>query len=220
MLDLSDATTNYCLAITSDAASSILIRFIIVMKPSAALPVIFTKINAVCTNNKVQVSWNTGSESGVKNYEVERSIDGVYFSKMLHVAALNTATGASYQWLDAQPFKGNNFYRIRSNDQNGRFIYSSIATVDLNPKKGIQVNPSVISNQQFTLYSNQQPAGNYLVSLTYSSGKQLYQKMIINTGRNNAQVIELGNASMPSGVYNLLVNDGKGNKQNFRLLIN
>ena len=139
---------------------------------------------------------------------------------MDNIVALNATTGASYQWLDGQPFKGNNFYRIRSNDENGRFIYSSIAVVQLTAKKGIKISPTVINNHRFTLSLNEQPAGNYGLTLTNSSGQQVYQKMIRNDGGNNSQVIDMEKIALPAGVYNLSVSGPNGNKQNLRMIIN
>ena len=121
--------------------------------------------------------------------------------------------------VDEQPFKGNNFYRIRSKDESGKITYSSIAVVMLNGKKGIQVTPTVITSQRFTLPLNGQAAGNYSLLLTNLSGHQVYQKTISNTGGNNAQVIELQKVAAATGIYNLSVTGADGTKQNFRLLI-
>lgn len=219
VVDLNDATITYPFSVTSNPASSSLNRFTIVFTPTAPLPVTFTKINATLNSGKVQVTWSTGSELGVKNYDVEKSTDGSRFGKIGIVVALNSASGASYQLLDEKPVNGNNFYRIRSNDENGKFMYSNTAVLQLNGKKGIQVTPTVINNQRFTLSLNDLPAGKYGLLLTNSTGQQVYQKMISNTGGNNTQQVAFGNTFIATGIYNLTVSDAKGNKQNFRLVI-
>ena len=220
LVDLSDATTIFPFSTTSDPASTSLNRFTIIMVPSPTLGVTFTKIDASLNGNKVKLTWNTGSEVGVKNYDVEKGTDGIHFSKIGNLTALNTAMGNSYQLMDAQPSMGKNFYRIRSNDDNGDYNYSSIAVVQLTGKKGIQVTPTIISNQCFTLSLTDQPSGNYSLLLTNASGQQIYQKMISNMGGKNSQVIDMGKTTIPAGVYTLSVSDATGNKQNFRLLIN
>jgi hypothetical protein len=220
VLDLADGSVTYPFSVTSNVASSSLNRFMIVMSPSTVLPVTFTKVNAVSLGSKVQVSWATGSELGVKNYAVERSADGSSFTKIAEVAARNAANGAAYQWMDNQPLKANSFYRIRSNDADGKYAFSNIAIVQLNASKGIQVMPTVISNKRFTITLNDQPAGNYQLLITNAAGQQVYQKMIAYLGGNNTQAVELGNAPMPTGVYNLTVSGLNGSNQNFRLLIN
>ena len=220
VVNLSDTTTMYPFTITGDPASSSLNRFIIVMAPSAPLAVSVTKINVALIGNKVLVSWNSGSEAGIKNYEVEKSADGIVFSGLKNMAASNAATGTSYQLMDEQPFKGNNFYRIRSNNESGKITFSGIALVQLSGKKGIQVTPTVITNQHFMVSLTDQPAGNYSLLLTSSTGQQVYQKVFKYSGGNNTLEIQLGKASMAAGIYNLSVSDGNGNKHHFRLFIN
>jgi hypothetical protein len=218
-LQLNDSTITYPFSITSDAASSSLTRFKIVMTPMTVLPVNFTKINASLFGNKVQVTWATGTELGVKNYAVERSADGAHFTKIGELTAVNVANGASYQWTDASPLASNGFYRIRSNDKSGQFAYSNIAMVTIAHNKGIQVFPTVINDKQFTLLLNDQSAGNYRLLLTNAAGQELFQKMISHNGGNNVQPINFGNTVLPSGVYNLSVSGTNTTNQNFRLLI-
>ena len=220
VIDLGNATTSYPFTITSDAASSSLNRFLIVMAPSVPLAVNFTKINASVDGNKVKVNWYTGSEQGIKNYDVEKSTNGINFSKTGSVVASNASAGASYQWLDNKPNSGNNFYRIRSNDENGQYTYSDIAKVQVNGKKGIQVTPMFITNQRFTLFLNDVAAGSYDLLLTNTSGQQVYQKIIKNAGGYNSLQIDLGKVYIAAGIYNLSVSNARGVKENFRLVIN
>ena len=184
------------------------------------LPVTFTQLQAQLFGKKVKVTWRTGSEIEVKNYAIEKSADGARFSKMDSVAALNASTGASYQWLDEQPFSGTNFYRIRSNDKNGYYKYSSIVSVDLSAKKGILVYPTVINNYRFTLVLTEQQAGNYSLILTNALGQQVFSKIVEHAGGSSTQLIEMGKRFIASGLCQLSVFDAAGNKQSFRLMIN
>ncbi|CAN5619084.1 hypothetical protein BH11BAC5_BH11BAC5_19760 [soil metagenome] len=219
-VDMTSATIIYPFTVTTDPASSSLNRFKIVMAPSAfgVLPVRFTKINARPEGNRIQVSWITASELGITNYDVERSSDGLHFSKINTLKAVNAAIGSSYEVIDEQPLTGRNFYRIRSNDESGKIDYSSIALAQLNSKSAIRVTPSVITNQQFIISFNGQPGGKYNLRLTNLSGQQVYKKAIYNAN-GNAQLIELQKAAVCTGIYNLSVAGADGNVQNFRLLI-
>ncbi|CAN5619087.1 hypothetical protein BH11BAC5_BH11BAC5_19770 [soil metagenome] len=219
VIDLSGGTVTYPFTITSNPASSSLNRFLVVLAPSSPLAVNFTKINASPKGGKVLVSWTVGGEQGTKNYDVEKSTDGNQFTKTGTVLASNLAGGANYQWLDDKAATGNNYYRIRSNDENGSFSYSTVARVQFNGKTGIQVTPTVITNNQFTLSLNDMPAGNYKLVLRDAAGITVYQQAIENAGGNNIRQINFGKAFVAAGVYNLSIGDSKGNIQNFRLLI-
>jgi hypothetical protein len=220
VLELNDSTVTYPFTITSDPSSSSLTRFKIIMTPITVLPVSFTKINASPVGNEVQVSWATGSEMGVKNYAVERSADGSRFVKLDEVTAMDKASGTFYQWIDHQPLLLNSFYRIRSNDADGKYAYSRVVTVQLDRKRGMQVMPTVISNQQLNLMLTNQPAGNYQLSMTNAAGQQIFQKTINHSGAINDYLIDLGTNRLATGVYNLLVKGLNGDHQNFKLLLN
>jgi hypothetical protein len=219
-IDLNDSTTSYPFAVTNDPASSSLTRFKIVMTPGIVLPVSFTKVNAALVGNKVQVNWTTSGELRLRNYAVERSANGKDFTKIGEVSAMNAANGANYQWSDPSPLSANSFFRIRSNDQNGKYAHSNIVMVQRNVKIGMQVVPTLINNQQFTLMLNGQPAGNYRLAISNAAGQQVFQKTIVNNGGNDAQLIDLVNTPLASGIYNLSVKGANGANQNFRLLIN
>jgi hypothetical protein len=219
-LDLNDGTITYPFSVTANAASSSLNRFKIVMTPVVVLPVSFTNIKANLNGGKIKVLWNTGTELNVKNYEVEKSADGINFAKVETVAAQNAAANASYQWLDEQPFNGKNFYRIRSVDKSGKYAFSSIVLVQADGKKGIQVFPTVVDNKRFNLLLNQQNAGDYNLTLSNAAGQQVYHSKIVNTRGNNSYSVDLSNTVLSKGVYHLSVDDENGNIKSFRILIN
>jgi hypothetical protein len=190
------------------------------MSPSAPLSVKFTTINATPAGNNVLVSWSVGSELGIKNYEVEKSTDGTQFSTTGTILAKGLAAGASYQWADDRAAEGTNYYRVRSNDESGAFGYSSVVKVQLAGKKGIKVYPTVITNRQLTLSLNNQPAGNYNLTITDASGQQVFSKTITNPGGTNLQVITLDKAAIAAGIYHLSISNGHSVNQHFRIAFN
>lgn len=220
IIDLSNATTVYPFSVTSNAASSSLSRFIIVLNPSTPLAVNFTKISAGVDGSTVQVKWSTANESGIKNYVVERSEDGTGFTPVNSVSATNLATGASYAWTDEHPLAGNNYYRIRGNDESGKITYSNIASAKLAVKQAISVMPTVVTDKQFKVSFTGKPAGSYGLVLTNAEGQQVYQATIVNTGSHYQQNISLQNTALTSGMYNVTVTGADGTSQNYRIVIN
>ena len=219
-LEMNDGTIVYPFTVSSDPASSSLNRFTIIMAPATVLAVSCTKFNASLIGNKVDIIWSTSCEVGATDFVIEKSADGVRFSQFATVAAKNIATGANYQVFDLQPFNGKNFYRIRSNDKAGHFTYTSIALIQLNGKKDIQVIPTIIDNKHFTLTFNHQALGKYNVSLSNVSGQQVFQTTVSNTGVISTHQIDLSNGVLPKGIYHLSVTNEQGTKQNIQLLIN
>lgn len=91
------------------------------------IPVKFGNINV--TNNKTEnlVSWTTFTEENSKWFMLERSVDGTHY---INIAAISAAGYSSiqknYAIKDSKPANGNNYYRIKMIETNGRYEYSSV----------------------------------------------------------------------------------------------
>ncbi len=219
IINLNGVATTYSFNVSSNPASSSTNRFIVVFAAAVPLPVTFIKIGVLLSNNDIMVSWNTATESGIKNYVIERSSNGTDFSQVGIVAAQNSPASAAYQWIDKTPAAGNNFYRIRSVDESGKTSYSSIALVSLDGKNGIQVAPTLITNRHFTLSLYGEAAGNYDLLLTNTAGQQVFHGVIKHLGGDNNREIDFGNTTFAAGIYNLSVSDVAGILHNFKLVI-
>jgi hypothetical protein len=97
------------------------------------LPVRFGYFRAqVKDGYKTLLEWQTTQESNTAFFIIERSTDGLTFTKLDSVpAAGNSATARNYQYTDALPrvFDQNVFYRLKQTDRNGQFAYSAIERV-------------------------------------------------------------------------------------------
>ena len=97
----------------------------------STLPVNFVEFTAQRIGSKVQLKWKTTAEQNNKGFYVERSTDGLNFVRLGFIKAREFASSAVYQFVDMHPSQGNNFYRIRQEDNDGEFTYSSMVRVDL-----------------------------------------------------------------------------------------
>jgi hypothetical protein len=99
------------------------------------LPVLLTSFTATAgASGPVRLAWATASEVNSQAFEVERSLDGVAFSKVGQVAAAGTTTTArTYALLDAQlpTVASQLYYRLRQVDQDGTAHYSPVRAVAL-----------------------------------------------------------------------------------------
>lgn len=89
------------------------------------LPVKFSGFYAKKLNNSVSLVWNVAEEMNVHGYEVQRSADGSNFSAIGFVTANNSP---SYNFVDAKATEVA-YYRIKSVDFDGKYIYSTVITV-------------------------------------------------------------------------------------------
>jgi Secretion system C-terminal sorting domain len=198
----------------SIAASFDAKRFRIVFRSSELLPVRFTSVKATQKNEDILVKWDIAEESNISKYEIERSADGINFSKVGQVASKGNNLIENYEWLDENPATANNYYRIRAIDTDGSYFLSRIVvvTIDANGPE-IKVYPNPIKNGQLNLYINAEQSGQYTVSLFDSRGVQIIKQTIDHPGGFLRRDISLSKI-LAGGVYYLqVINKNKKYRQ-------
>jgi len=94
------------------------------------LPVEWISFEAVKQKSTVMLLWSTASETNNNHFEVERSLDGLTFSKITQVNGAGTIDRKQdYESIDDQPEFGINYYRIKQVDFDGSFSYTDIKSV-------------------------------------------------------------------------------------------
>jgi hypothetical protein len=205
-ISLSGAT-EYNFTVTADNNSKATDRFMVVFRSNASLPVTLTNVKAYQQNSGITVEWNTQSESGMQQYEVEKSANGTNFVKV-NTTAAKSGTTNSYNWFDATPFIGANYYRIKAISLNGDIKYSSIVVVRLNTKgTKVTLYPNPVKGSTIQLQLSDLEKGNYSVTLFNQLGQQVMSKTINHNGGSSNQTIEIGNIA--SGVYELRLSNGQ-----------
>jgi hypothetical protein len=92
------------------------------------LPLDLLFFTAEKQDESVKVYWTTINEIEVSHFEIERSANGQNFTKIGQIDARNRGTEISdYVFIDAQPLKGDNYYRFKQVEQNGNTLYSPLA---------------------------------------------------------------------------------------------
>ena len=151
---------------------------------AAALPVTITYTKLYRKDAGVSVEWGTATEVNVKNYEIERSSDGIHFNKAGSVNSFGTGA-ANYSWYDATPVNGDNYYRIKSVDIDGLFMYSTIVSIKITGDNKITVYPNPVRGGE-ALQLNLQNITATKIEILNALGQSLYSKSGRLTG--NVQV--------------------------------
>ena len=78
-------------------------------------------------NDHALLRWTSESESNLKQYEVEKSVDGIHFSQSGIVATMNNPNGANYSFTDPEPISTIAYYRLKLDGlANNNITYSKI----------------------------------------------------------------------------------------------
>ncbi|UEG49904.1 fibronectin type III domain-containing protein [Ferruginibacter lapsinanis] len=222
-----NTTTPFNLSATSSVvfnadpavAASFTDRFRIVF--STPTPVTITNLNAQQKNTAMQIDWKVAVESGVKEYAVEHSTDGVNFTQVGVVSAsANNGGSATYSLTDANPVAGTNYYRIKTVDLSGVVKYTTVVRVVMGTvKSSIELSSTVITNNQVSLQLNNQDKGRYGIRLISSVGQELMTTNFTHNGGNSTQVVSLPTV-VSKGLYQLEITRPNGAKLIERIVVN
>jgi len=174
------------------------------------LPVKFSNIKAFEKQSGVQIDWTTYQEENLSHYSVERSADGNNFVSIGQVASRNSAIETAYGLFDASPLPGVNFYRLRANDIDGKFSYSTIVKVNLDKRvKDISLYPNPATGGYISFQGADLAKGNYTVKIFNSAGVQVMGRSFSHSGGAINQTLQLP-AGTRSGMYSLqLINENE-----------
>ncbi|MGZ8523223.1 MAG: M43 family zinc metalloprotease [Chitinophagaceae bacterium] len=99
------------------------------------LPVALTDITVKLNNdNDALLNWTTASEYNNREFDVEMSRDGSNFVLLGTVASQgNSSADQHYEYLHAKPSAGVTYYRLKQLDVDGKYEYSKIISLHVNP---------------------------------------------------------------------------------------
>jgi hypothetical protein len=214
-----NGTTSVNFSVDANPASQNPNRFMVVFGPASVTPVHFTSVTAVEEGQGAEVSWNVENELNIKEYEVERSTDGIDFKDLATLNADGQDNSSSkYSWEDASGITGNLFYRIKSVGTAGELIYSQIVNVEAGTvNRSLTVYPNPIYNGIVGLQFNNMPLGIYTIEITNLSGQQVAKEVVNNSGEGATQSILL-NKNINKGIYQLEAIGPDNNKTFFKIL--
>jgi Leucine rich repeat len=108
------------------------------------LPVTLAAFSAQNNGSQVLLSWNTATEINNAYFEVERSFNGLTFTKVGTVAA---QASFKYQFTDYLTAAfGKVYYRLKQVDNNGAYAYTNVLVVSANSdnnKVAVAPNPFI-----------------------------------------------------------------------------
>ena len=128
-------------------------RFSIVFRSDGALGMNFTSFILHNEGNYLRVDWYTSAETNMKMYVVEKSFDGINFTKQIALTPYNANT-ANYGWLDPQAPETDVYYRIKAVSVDGTFTYSNIVKYTfIKAKSPIKLYPNPAIDQITVSYN-------------------------------------------------------------------
>jgi len=178
-------------------ASSASFASVIIVLPVSIFDMQVTKLKQA-----ILLDWKSSRETNMEQYDIERSANGIHFKYIGSVKANGSkTTTVDYQFLDAIPLSGDNFYRIKLIDKLGRCMYTDILFIHFRSNiVGIMMYPNPTTTSGFMLNLQDMPAAKYVVQMMNNKGEKVFTKQINHNGGTSfikMQLPEIFNA----GVY-------------------
>jgi hypothetical protein len=171
------------------------------------LPVDFISFTAQPNDGNVDLNWVVGDNQEASSYEVDRSSDGVNFTK---IAVLpNNADQTNYSFVDANAGAGTHYYRVLETDQDGKSIYSKVVTATIGGgdfSVAVLNNPAV-GKTDAQLQINAVSSGVAYIELWSLGGARIsLQQQAIGAGTTTISV-PMSNLAPGSYVVKVMVNN-------------
>ncbi len=155
----------------------------------AVLPITMVSFTGKKEGEGVKLSWVTSQEINADRYEVYSSVNGTDFKYIgLQKAVGNTNLTTQYTFLDSKPNKGNNFYRLRSVDKDGRFTHSKIINIAFGDKRKPTVNST---GTTLRVNVNSGDKQNYSVIMVNDLGQAVKNWTIADNGTFMEHILDL-----------------------------
>jgi hypothetical protein len=185
--------------------------YITITPQGAPLYVLLNEFSGHERKCMVELNWSTLQETNTARFDIERKVDQTFTFIGSVTAKGNTNSLSNYNFLDEHAQQGNNEYRLKMVDVDGKYSYSGIASVAItctDPEISIVPNPFA---DQITVLL---PMGSELctIKLFDVSGRVIYNQLI-DMATSTREVV-VSTDQLAAGTYYLYVNvDGVERKE-------
>lgn len=164
--------------------------------PEGVLPVVLLNFEGQIKNGEHLLTWQTASEVNNDYFNIEHSNNTQVFTSLHTVYSNGNSTSIqNYAFTHSKPLKGENYYRLKQVDKNGKVSYSNIISLFSGQTESIDFYPNPANN---TLYFSSPVES---VTICDLFGRKIME--LENVGSI------LDTSSLSPGVYSIVINQGK-----------
>jgi hypothetical protein len=183
------------------------------------LPINISYLNGTKQNGSHNLNWKvncTSSQNVIM--AIERSADTRNFKTITSITADGVRCLQPFAYTDNAPLSGNNYYRLKTVDENGKITYSTIVLI-INKETGFDIAgilPSIINNNAAVLNASAAKKMQLTVVVTDMLGKQVQQVQYNLIAGSNQITINF--SKLAAGTYQLVGYTTEGKSKTIRFV--
>ncbi|MGK0365945.1 MAG: hypothetical protein ACI85O_003015 [Saprospiraceae bacterium] len=173
----------------------------IVINCSAALPVELISFKGEQKGEQIDLFWSTANEQNNDFFSLEKADEnGVFQEIAIAKGAGTTDENQFYNETDFRPYVGQNLYRLKQTDFDGKTTTSAVVAINFKADETVDFFPNPVRGGAFTLqYLTEKNAGQAQLDVFALSGQILHtQTLAVERGSN---FYDVNVNELPKGVY-------------------
>lgn len=182
---------------------------------AVALPVELLSFSAEKVGSLVQLDWTTSTEINNDYFIIQKLGDDEEFYDLAMVdGAGNSNVELNYRIFDNNPHEGNNYYRLKQIDFDGKSSFSEIRYVGFKNSKiksfEISVYPNPSNGENLSISIHDSEAKDYSIKVLNSVGQILWVKQIEGVILGTDLIIDVNfQQKLSKGLYSILIQNSK-----------
>jgi len=175
--------------------------FYLTSKKIGTLSIGLEYFKGVQVDKRNLLNWKVNCTSAKAQFDIQRSADGRQFTSIGNITADQARCSQPFDFIDEHPMSGNNYYRIRIIDAEGKDAESNIVllTTKSSSFNLISLNPNMVTTEQAILKINAVEKNTVNILVTDFSGRRVSAQILqVQPGMNQT---EINTRNLANGVY-------------------
>ncbi len=175
------------------------------VKVSQILPVTLLDFSGKKDGTANLLTWRTATEQNNRGFELQRSANGTDFGRITFVPTKasggNSTSELSYAYKDKKPLIGNNYYRLKQTDADGKATLSNVVLIKNGESQALQLmalypNPT---SQILNIVMEAPAAQKVQLTIADVAGKTVQQQTLDLQKGSNAKTLNV--SALQKGTY-------------------
>ncbi|GAA5225359.1 putative Ig domain-containing protein [Membranihabitans marinus] len=166
-----------------------------------ALPIVLTQFDVKVEDHISNIQWTAENQSGIIDYQVQRSFDGIHWTSLIHIQPSNQYRD-QYQYQDQTSTTGKIYYRLKIIEADQSFVYSKIVNVNYQDQIKSLINSYPNPSRNQIQIVNDQPQ-----AITYAIYNVLGQELKTSESIHPKSRITVDISHMENGLFYIQYRD-------------